>query len=77
MNLNKDFLKGTAAGFILSLVVIYSFFRIYWIMEVGVKYFRWHATLWLYLSIAALFLGTGYMLYKNGKFKNAFRKSVV
>lgn len=70
--MSKDFWKGVLVGFILSLLLIYSFFRIYWIMEVGVKYFRWHATLWLYLSIAFVFLGVGYTLHRNGKFENVF-----
>lgn len=66
----KDFYKGMAAGFVLSLVVIYSFFRIYWLMEVGLKYFRWHALLWLYSSIALVFFGISYVLYKKGKLKS-------
>ncbi|MES2622690.1 MAG: GDSL-type esterase/lipase family protein [Bacteroidota bacterium] len=69
MKVNRDFLKGLAAGFVLSLFVIYSFFRLYWIMEVGLKYLRWHAILWLYLSIAGLFFGFSYWLYKGGKLK--------
>lgn len=70
MNLNKDFIKGLAAGFILSLFTIYSFFRIYWLMEVGVKYLRWHAVLWLYFSLALIFFGSSYWLYKRGKLKS-------
>ncbi len=54
---SKEFIYGLLTGFILAIVAIYSFFRIYWIMEVGLKYFRWHAILWLYLTISVLFLG--------------------
>ncbi len=68
--MNKDFTKGLVAGFILSLFTIYSFFRIYWIMEIGVKYFRWHAVLWLYLSVALIFFGISYWLYKREKLKS-------
>src|SRR5689334_13802904 len=74
MRLNKDFSKGLLTGFFLSLVLIYSFFRIYWIMEIGVKYFRWHALLWLYLSIAAVFAGISYYLYVRGKLKSESAK---
>lgn len=70
MKQSKDFWKGVVAGFILSLFVIYSFFRIYWIMEIGIKYFRWHAILWLYLSILLVFGLIGYYCYKFGKLKN-------
>jgi lysophospholipase L1-like esterase len=31
---------------------------------------RWHAVLWLYLSIALVFIGIGYLLYRYGKLKN-------
>ena len=65
--MNKSFLKGFFAGLLFWIIAIYSFFRIYWIMEVGLKYFRWHAILWLYGSIAAIFAGVSYWLYKHEK----------
>ena len=68
--MNKDFWKGVLTGFVFSLLVIYSFFRIYWIMEVGLRYLHWHAVLWRYVSIAAGVGGIGYLLYKSGKLKN-------
>ena len=67
---SKDFTKGLLAGFVLSLLTLYSFFRIYWIMEIGVKYFRWHAVLWLYLFILFLFTLGSYFLYKRGMLKS-------
>lgn len=67
--MNKDFTKGLLVGFLLSLIVIYSFFRLYWIMEVGLKYLHWHAILWIYTSIATTFLGLGYLLHRFGYFK--------
>lgn len=70
MRITKDFGKGLFTGFILSLFVIYSFFRIYWILEIGIKFFSWHAVLWLYTSLFLIFIGIGYFLYKNGKFNN-------
>lgn len=72
----KDFLKGLIVGFILALVACYSFFRIYWIMEVGVKYFRWHALLWLYLFIAFVFFGTSYFLYKSGRLQSELARKI-
>jgi hypothetical protein len=71
MRMNKDFLKGMVVGFLLSVVAAYSVFRIYWIMEIGVRFFRWHAVLWLYLFIAAIFFGLGYLLLKTGRLKTA------
>lgn len=70
MNFNKDFFKGMIAGFLLSLFAIYSFFRIYWIMAIGLKFFRWHAILWLYAFIALMLSSIGYWLFKKGKLKN-------
>ena len=67
MRLNKDFLKGMIAGFFLSLFTIYSFFRLYWIEQVGFRFFHWHAILWLYVSVALIFGGISYLLYKRGK----------
>lgn len=67
--MNREFLKGLLAGFVLALFTCYSFFRLYWIAEIGIRYFRWHALLWLYLLLLLLFAATGYLLYKTGWFK--------
>ena len=74
--MKKDFWKGFLVGMSVSLFVCYSFFRIYWILEIGVKYFRWHATLWLYLSIALVFAGISYLLYKSGKLKSSLWQKI-
>ncbi len=39
-------------------------------MEIGLKYFRWHAVLWLYLFILLLFTVGSYFLYKWGVLKS-------
>lgn len=66
---NRDFLKGVLVGFVLALFACYSFFRLYWILEIGIKYFRWHAILWLYVMLLLLFAAFSYMLYKTGRLK--------
>jgi lysophospholipase L1-like esterase len=73
---SKEFIYGLLTGFILALVASYSFFRIYWIMEVGVKYFRWHALLWLYLTMALLFLGISYVIFKTGRLQSEKSKKI-
>ncbi len=68
--MTKDFWKGFFAGLVIAIFTAYSFFRIYWIMEVSLKYFHWHAVLWLYLSGVVLFGAISYLLYKKGKLRS-------
>mgnify|MGYP001557701903 CR=1 FL=1 len=69
--MNKDFVKGIITGFIISLFTIYSFFRLYWIEQVGFRFFKWHALLWLYFIVAFIFGAISYGLYKRGKLQTS------
>ncbi len=45
-------------------------------MEIGVKYFRWHAILWLYIFIALLFAAVSFLLFKKNKLNNGFTQKI-
>lgn len=49
--------------FLLVVFLAYSIWRIYWLTQFGVNFFRWHAVLWVYMCLTAVLLAILYSIH--------------
>jgi lysophospholipase L1-like esterase len=59
----KWYLDKRITLFLLVVFLAYSIWRIYWLTQFGVNFFRWHAVLWVYMCLTAVLLAILYSIH--------------